>query len=109
MSENSADVFYEWPLVLFTVDEVTKASKDIESTAYPALTAQCLCSAYGSHSDFLSEICPILFGQLLIKEWRLKKETTFAFGQFTTISGHFFGNYINIFHKTEVQMVILRC
>ena len=24
------------------------------------------------------------------KEWRLKKETTFAFGQFTTISGHFF-------------------
>ena len=38
-SENSADVFYEWPQVLFTVDEVTKASKDIESTAYPALTA----------------------------------------------------------------------
>ena len=65
MSEKSADVFYGWPLVLFTVDEVTKASKDIESTAYPALTAQCLRSAYGSQLDFLSEICPILFGQLL--------------------------------------------
>ena len=43
------------------------------------------------------------------KEWRLKKETTFAFGQFTTISGHFFANYINISHSTEVQTVILRC
>ena len=26
-----------------------------------------------------------------------------------TISGHFFANYINIFHKTEFQTVILRC
>ena len=26
-----------------------------------------------------------------------------------TISGHFFGNCINIFHKTEVETVILRC
>ena len=26
---------------------------------------------------------------------------------FTTISGHFTANYTNIFHKTEVQMVIL--
>ena len=30
-------------------------------------------------------------------------------GCFTTISGHFFGNYMTIFHKTEVQTVILRC
>ena len=36
------------------------------------------------------------------------KETTFNFGYFTTISGHFFANYINIFHKTEVQTFILR-
>ena len=26
-----------------------------------------------------------------------------------TISGHFFANYMYIFHKTEIQMVILRC
>ena len=26
-----------------------------------------------------------------------------------TISGHFFGNCMNIFHKTEVQTIILRC
>ena len=26
-----------------------------------------------------------------------------------TISGHFFANYIKIFHKTEVLMVILMC
>ena len=30
-------------------------------------------------------------------------------GRFLTTSGHFFGNYINIFHKTEIQTVILRC
>ena len=30
-------------------------------------------------------------------------------GRFTTISSHFVANYIDIFHKTVVQMVILRC
>ena len=29
--------------------------------------------------------------------------------RFTTISSHFFDNYLYIFHKTENQMVILRC
>ena len=29
--------------------------------------------------------------------------------QFKTISGDFFGKYMNIFHKTEIQTVILRC
>ena len=28
---------------------------------------------------------------------------------FRTISGHFLANYIKIFHKTKVQMVIFRC
>ena len=37
-----------------------------------------------------------------------KKMTTFEFGHFKTIFGHFFANYIYIFHKTEVLMVILR-
>ena len=39
----------------------------------------------------------------------MKKETTLRVGHFTTISGHFFANCMFIFHKTEVQMVILRC
>ena len=30
-------------------------------------------------------------------------------GYFFTILGHFFANYMIIFHKTEVQTVILRC
>ena len=30
-------------------------------------------------------------------------------GPFTSISGHFFANNINSFHKIEVLMVILRC
>ena len=33
------------------------------------------------------------------KDWRLKKLTTFASGQFPTISGHFLAKYINIFQK----------
>ena len=33
----------------------------------------------------------------------------FLNGHFLTISGHFFASYINIFHITEVQTVILRC
>ena len=28
---------------------------------------------------------------------------------FMTVSGHFFANYMIIFHKTEIQTVILRC
>ena len=28
---------------------------------------------------------------------------------FSTISSHFFKNYINIFHKTEVHKIILKC
>ena len=34
---------------------------------------------------------------------------SFKNGHFLTICGHFYGNYIDIFHKTEIQMVILRC
>ena len=35
--------------------------------------------------------------------------THLGFGHFITISGHFFANYINIFHKTEVLMNIFWC
>ena len=41
---------------------------------------------------------------------RKKNENlSFKNGHFSTISGHFFANYISIFHKTEIQTVILRC
>ena len=30
-------------------------------------------------------------------------------GCFRNISGHFLRNYMNIFHKTENQMTIVRC
>ena len=30
-------------------------------------------------------------------------------GRITNISGHFFANYMDIFHKTEIQTVNLRC
>ena len=38
-----------------------------------------------------------------------KKETALTVGHFTTISGLFSANYINIFHKNGVQTNILRC
>ena len=41
---------------------------------------------------------------------RKKSENlSFKNGHFMTISGYFFVNYINIFHKTEIQMIILMC
>ena len=43
------------------------------------------------------------------KVWSEIKETTFQVGHFTAISGHSIANYINIFHKTEVPTIILRC
>ena len=63
------------------------------------------------------------YHKTLCKVWRLKKQTTFAFVQFRTISGHFLGKYVTIFHKTwsffgiyidifsktEIQTVILKC
>ena len=45
----------------------------------------------------------------LIKDWPVKKVTKVWVGHVTTISGHFFANYIKIFHKTELLLVILRC
>ena len=42
------------------------------------------------------------------KDWGLKKLTTFVFGHFTSISGHYIANNVNIFHKSVVLMVILR-
>ena len=36
-----------------------------------------------------------------------KTQTYLWVGHFTTLSGHFLANHINIFHKIELQMVIL--
>ena len=30
-------------------------------------------------------------------------------GRLITFSSNFFANYMNIFHKTDIQMVILKC
>ena len=52
------------------------------------------------------QIFPI---QLFFNFVRKKSEgLRFIISSFTTISGHFSANCIEIFHKTEVQMVILR-
>ena len=60
-------------------------------------------------SRFLQSNCAIDRAKFkLCKDWPIKKMTNFKLGHFTTIFGHFFANYIYIFHKTEVLMVILR-
>ena len=43
------------------------------------------------------------FGRKKIKNLFFKSD------HFLTICGHLCGNYIDIFHKTEIQKVILRC
>ena len=63
---------------------------------------------YSAHSAFtitsivifknVSKIV-LLRDEMPCKDWRLKKLTTFASGQFPTISGHFLAKYINIFQK----------
>ena len=43
------------------------------------------------------------------KQWSEMKMTKLWVGHFTTISGHFFTNYINSSNKAEVLTVILVC
>ena len=64
--------------------------------------------------SWVNVYCITQFGQntfavtkLIHKDWPIKKMTTYEFGYFITIFGHFFANYIYISHKTEVLMVIL--
>ena len=40
---------------------------------------------------------------------KLQKKRQLINSHFKTIYGHFFANYMFIFHKTEIQTVILRC
>ena len=42
----------------------------------------------------------------VFKDWSETKRTMLGVGHCMTISGHFFDNYINSFHKTEVLTVI---
>ena len=50
-----------------------------------------------------------IFNQLSVTRGWSPKFATRLNIRFTTTSGHFFANYMSIFHKTEVQTVILRC
>ena len=41
--------------------------------------------------------------------WCIKKQKNRWVGHFKTLSGHFLANYINNFHKIELQTIILMC
>ena len=43
------------------------------------------------------------------KDCFIKTDTTFKKDPFRSISSHFFGDYSYIFHKNQVQKVILKC
>ena len=45
----------------------------------------------------------------LVQVRRTPKKRQLINSHFKTIHGHFFANYMFIFHKTEIQTVILRC
>ena len=59
-------------------------------------------SKFQRNFSFMDVIC----FWLVRKDWIPIKETNFRVGLFTTISGKFFADYINIFYKTEVQTII---
>ena len=52
---------------------------------------------------------PLEGGKVNLIDYCTKKETTLRVGHFTTTSGHFSDNCINIFHKTGEQRKNLRC
>ena len=41
--------------------------------------------------------------------WCIKNRSYLWVGHFMTLTGHFFANYINIFHKIELPTIILMC
>ena len=56
------------------------------------------------------EIKHNFFVSVFINFVRKKNENLWLINShFTTISGHYFANYSKIFHKADVQTVILRC
>ena len=60
-------------------------------------------------SLFLSSTCDFSYLFIILKYRLFGNEREFINGRCRTISDHFFANCINIFHKTEVQTVILMC
>ena len=59
-------------------------------------------------SSFLSNHRSIHFTSRVCRGWCIKFATGLN-GRFTTISSYFVDKYLVIFHKTDVQTVILRC
>ena len=59
-----------------------------------------------SQTSFLASSLLLIFCNFVRKK---KENLWLKNGHFMTIFGHFFTNYIKIFHKTEIQTVILRC
>ena len=57
----------------------------------------------------LYDIKHIFFLSPLIFNFERKNLKNAWLIHFLTVCGHFFANFMNIFKKTEVQMVILRC
>ena len=56
------------------------------------------------------EICPYLAHRRLFRDIETGASNLRLINHlFTTLSSHFFGNCMNIFHETEVQTVIFRC
>ena len=53
-------------------------------------------------TQFFWQVCSSILEE---KNWKFKIQKW----PFSPISGHFFGTYVSIFHKTEIQTVILRC
>ena len=67
----------------------------------------CICTVKGKN-NFESRILFWLFQHPHIV-WCIKNRNYLWVGHFMTLSGHFFADYINIFHKIELLTIILMC
>ena len=63
---------------------------------------------YGISSELNFQVI-IIEERILEAKTECKGRVRRVFNHFTTISSHFVDTYLYIFHKTEDQMVILRC
>ena len=88
-------------------------SQFLYEVAFESLGYHCSHNLFSRHDNLVD---PKILQDKSCKDLRLAVTASFLGnlskvlnGLFTTISGHFSANYINNFHKTEVQMIILRC
>ena len=90
---------WEWGLrkCLLKINRLYQFIRNIQPYSFIGNIHPCSFLEKFTPTRLLDTYSPLL---VYYKVWGLKKLTTFVFGLFTTISGHFLAKYMIIFHKT---------